>query len=361
MRAGSSGQASWTDGNGTLAQFLQPITLEKDLSFVGANNGGTPVRISSNLQTSAGCTGGVVVAYTGNAELLYDNILSPTHNGGTLVTNNARLRWALPLTADVTLTNSFGSGPLTLASGASTLFELQTSGTGRVVFANNVTVAGPNCYFYGDPMAAAITNLLTGAIYLAGRLGIGSRENVGVGPTVQNRYQGAIQLDQLQGGRREITYARGNGNGAGSWLDGNITDGSGPARNSLLLWTTVNPLPITGAGSTFAYGTVVEGDIAGLVEVQSLGSALGAGNLWLMEGGRIRLKSAANLNTSGGATATLYGNQAALSVLAVTNNFCPTFTSDSAGVLAVDISGYTAVASLASLGNQVFLGSILGG
>ena len=224
VRAGSSGQAVVTTGNGGSVVFTQPITLEKTVTFGGGQNGNTHFTIFSNVQTAAGCTAGVVLACTGGAELLYTNgTVNPAHNGGTIITNRGQIRWSLPLVPGSTLTSSFGTGPITLAGSGASVFELQTWGSGVVVFTNSVVVTGLNAFLSSDPMSVSITNILSGGITLAGRLQIGSRENGGNGSATGTRYQGTLQIDQSQGGRRVINYSKQNtptpipGSTATSW------------------------------------------------------------------------------------------------------------------------------------------------
>jgi hypothetical protein len=357
VRAGSTGGAYWWQANGAYAFFQQPVTLEKTLTFVGNQSNGGGAQFFSNLQVQAGCTAGVVAAFFGGVTLMYTNAVSPTHNGGTIVSNNCRMQWKQPLTAGAPLVGSFGTGPIVLGLGTGPSFQLFTTGSGTSTLTNTIVAVGDNGALYSDPMAATITNIFTGMLYLSNRVTLGTAENnSNEGAT---RYQGAITIDQTSGGRRGLKFTKSNSYYA--LLEGATVDGAGPAHNSLLLWPTFGPVPMNGAASSYAYGTVVEGDFNGWVDVRSSGATLGSGNLWLLESGRMRLQGAANLNTSGGATVTLYGNQASMSQLSLTNNFVPVFASDSCGILNVDGVGFSAVSSLADLGRTTYLGSQSGG
>jgi autotransporter-associated beta strand protein len=380
VRAGSSGTAILDNsGNGGTITLYNPITFEKSVLIKQAGNG--TFNIKNVLSMAGAGTPALVVNIIGGNSLYgvqYYSATAPNHTGGTQLTGttpgtagifpagNGFVRWQYPGTPGDNLLLRFGNSPgggpgtITLDGGTFSLYPQLASGT--ATYSNdNVIVVTTNSGVLGWQLSGGAnnTNYFLGPISLGGILGIGdlytSASSVG-------HYTGTITINQLAGTRAGLMASRNSYTAC--YLDGNIVDGAGTAANSLLLRGTTasaNPPFFTATGSTYTNGTVVEGDPTGLYEVTSPSGSLGLGNFWLLEGGRIRMDQPFHINTAGGAKVTLYGNLSVLSVLALAANFCPNFSSDSVGVLAIDTTGYNAVTSQATLGNQVFLGSVNGG
>lgn len=362
VRAGSSGTVTFDGtGNGSTWTFYDPLTLERGILFKNVNNanwtftsallgsGSGPSTLTTDLRGDANNTG--LFRYLGAA--------NPTHNGGTWIGGiGGMIRWEYPTTAAPGTVLRFGSdtsgnpGLITL-DGAH--FDLWNVAASHLTLENPFAVTVNNGAIYTDPKSANITNIFIGPIALGGRLTIGGNAGNGSLNSSPARHQGTITIDQSSVGLRGLncTYWQ-----VPMRLEGRIIDGSGPARNSLILRAGFT-CPITNAALTYANGTFIEAD--NLIDVKIPGSgSLGLGDIWLPDGALLRLGQ--SFHVASGAKVGMWANPAANSLLVVTNSFVPALLPDAVGVLAADFANFNAITSLAALGSgKMFLGAYGGG
>jgi len=366
---------------------MAPMTLNKTLSILCGHAAPTVI-----TNTFSGMGGLNIAAYNltagavpGTQSVAYNLASSPGYTGGTTLSGllgspsylygMAPLQWNYPgSTGDNTLLRfgSSNSAPsaITLNGGQFSIYS--TTGVSETYSNDNPIVVAPNNYVgsgYPAQFLSPNCNYLewgfagtNGVMSFTGPITLGNTLRIGdLSTSVASvgHYSGTVTIDQSTGGRR------------GFWinqkaftaltLDGNIIDGTtGTAANSLILRAvTVNgPINLTGTGSTFANGTVVDGDFSpgSIFNITSSSGSLGLGNIWVLEGGQLQLNQSGHL--ASGASMTLYGNQAAMSVLGLGGNFLPQLTSDSFGVLAINTNNYTAITDQSKVGNGLmYLGS----
>jgi len=365
VQSGSSGQAL-LDLSGGSSMLWNPMTLDKDLYIKNCTANYTQNTLTNTL-SGAGCLN-LFQNGSGGYGFFYINSAPPIHRGGTTISSNLSLTWICPsnLTSDTVLrfgTDAAGIGPGTITLNGAQFYVAAPNGSAKAWYTldNPFVVNGPgDARIYGASQNNGSTNAFSGAILLGARLTLMS-------PTYQaaNALQpsATVTLAQTNSARCGLFADNGATGANGVWSFNNIVDGPGARANSLALRANAaqmrTALTIYGNGNAYTYGTIVE-DGPGMTTIKSSTGSLGKGPIWVMDGGALRLTAASQV--ASGANVDVLGNGVTLGVLAVGGNFLPPLTADSAGMLAIDTTGYNAVSDLSKLGNgRMYLGTVTNG
>ena len=366
VQAGSSGMAL-LDISGNNDTFWNPITLNKDL-YIKTSSGNNSV--VTNAPNGAGALNLFQAGAAYGTGLTYFNATPPGHRGGTVVSSNLALVWTYPntLTSDTVLqfgTDASGVNPgtITLNGGYFAFSVPGASSKAWYTINNPLVVNGPgDAKIYGGGPNNGTTNAFSGPISLGTRLSMASGNYAAANALRETAIVTLVQTNPARCGLLADDSATG---ASGISVFGNIVDGPGTRGNSLALREALGGgnlyagFALSGNGSTYAYGTIVE-DSSGVINIKSSTGPLGTGPIWVLEGGMLRLNAATQV--APGASADVFASGPSLGMLAVSGNFLPSLTPDSAGVLAIDTTGYNAVTDLSQLGNgRMYLGTISGG
>ena len=355
-RPGSTGYNMLNDssGNASTLHMYAPITVDNTLIVTNGNSNGLDYYYFP-FQSGGGT--GTLIMSSGAAIEQYMTNTWWTHLGGTVL-NNGTILQIMPAQNVATsatfmigyATDGVSPGTITVDRATITFYTTINSGSGYLTCPNPLIVTTNGGSICGDSRSANFTNVYTGQIRFAGKVVLKNNAN---GSSAFNLYQGPFVIDQTTYGPHSLSISLVN---ATPKLQGTIADSANGNVNNSLVLNTNTTSPITN-GCTHANGTFIEGDTVGIIDYFPPNNAsLGTGNIWLADGAKLRLYNSTNV--ASGASIKMMSDGIGMSVLILSNNFVPTLTADSSGVLCADYSAFTAITNMASFGNgKMYLGA----
>ena len=305
---------------------------------------------------------------SGSGTSYFQRQASPTFSGGLTVAKGT-VQWSeVNLTTANAGSYGFGTGTITLTNGGNFLWACTAlSGNTNFIMAltNAITVLNYGGLLYDESGPSGYPwDAFTGPISLGGILRMYSPDTAGNGNAPL--FQGPITINQSNYWTAGLSKGGVFGGQAVTYVYSSIADGTGPARNPLVLHCFDQEVQLAGT-NTYAYGTIVSacGNVRHSAENQAFvsvgnGSTLGTGNVRITPGGSLRIYTETNNNLAANATVTVCRSSCALGVLSIgATNWLPAISADSEGVLGANYSSVSnALTDLSLVGDgYMFLGT----